>query len=82
MKPTIVNFLSHNNITRADFRELVSQHFDVEPYDSNKTYNRASTVFVINPEQYYGSNQEVRRLVDEGYTRDVIMPILHFVNNA
>jgi hypothetical protein len=67
MKPKLVAFPGNNNLTVPLVEKNIRESFDFISYDSSATYDKSSTVFVVNQFQYYGNKESVDNLISNGY---------------
>ena len=67
MKPKIIVLESNNNLTLPVVENVINQHFDYEPCDLTKTYDKQGTLFVVNWYQYQRNKEYIDKLILDGY---------------
>lgn len=67
MKPKLVTPNRGNMIASPVAEELATQCFDIELLDSDRTYDRKSTVFVVSAYQYQENKSKIDEFINDGY---------------
>jgi hypothetical protein len=73
-----INFRNNNNLTTPAYESVIKQWFEIEGFDSAKTYDKKSTVFFSNYYQYENNTSDIEQLLDQGYK--VVFENLHEAN--
>ena len=78
MKPKLIVFWGNNNLTNPLVESIMREYFDFIPYAPDTTYDKLSSVFVLDAYQYNKDKAVIDQLIIDGYK--VVFENLHEAN--